>query len=150
MGRCKDCELSQDGHQVQIGSRWRFAEANTGKDRRIYPLGSSRAVTGPHADRNLGRSFDGYVMIASMPEGVFQGGFFATLPLVASNASVKSIIISASRRTTAICSNADRLAGEDRPLAGEHFQNGKQDANRRLPPGGNTRRCSPGQPDRRI
>jgi hypothetical protein len=33
------------------------------------------------------------------------------------------------------------------PLAGEYFLNGKQDVDRRLPPGGDARRSGPGQPD---
>jgi hypothetical protein len=98
----------------------------------------------------MGRSFDGNEMIASVPEGVFQDGSFAAWPLAASKSPAKSIILSASRRTIVNRSVNARLAGEDRPLAGEYFQNVQQDADRRLPPGGNTRRRGPWQPDRRI
>ncbi len=86
-------------------------------------------------------------MVAEVAIGAFGKGLSTLLPFVATCILTLDFVLSASRRRIPLRSLTARNLACRPPLAGEYFQNGKQDVDRRLPPGGNTRRGGSGQPD---
>jgi hypothetical protein len=89
----------------------------------------------------------GIKMVAEVAMGAFGKGLSTLLPFAATCFLALDFVLSASRRLTLLRSLTARTQECRMPLAGEYFQNGKQDVDRRLPPGRNARRRGPWKPD---
>jgi hypothetical protein len=86
-------------------------------------------------------------MVAEVTLGALGMEFSSILPIVATCFLILDFVLSARRRSIPLRSLTARTHGYRLPRAGEYFLNGKQDVDRRLPPGGNACRRGAGQPD---